>query len=243
MQKSKQKPYALMAGVCYGICGLYSIITRTAYGRGYFILSTNALNIVFYIATIGMAVALFLKNEKAVIAAAGVHTIYALYYCLQSLFVRRSWWGTFLQCFFVTAAYASVVALLLLTLKKNAVVQKIWFVAGAAPLLGNLIYWIEGGYFSWISERWIWKSMLFSLIEIAGLILLGLWIKEHDFTPSEVEPVNEYSTFDPQVVYSSPLSDSAIGGAEKLKMYKELLDAGVLTQEEFDAKKKQILGL
>ena len=31
--------------------------------------------------------------------------------------------------------------------------------------------------------------------------------------------------------------------ADKLKKYKELLDSGVITQEEFDAKKKQLLGL
>lgn len=30
---------------------------------------------------------------------------------------------------------------------------------------------------------------------------------------------------------------------ELLKQYKELVDAGILTQEEFDAKKKQLLGL
>ena len=31
--------------------------------------------------------------------------------------------------------------------------------------------------------------------------------------------------------------------AEELKKYKELLDMGVLSQEEFEAKKKQLLGL
>lgn len=31
--------------------------------------------------------------------------------------------------------------------------------------------------------------------------------------------------------------------AEELKKFKELLDLGVITQEEFDVKKKQILGL
>ena len=31
--------------------------------------------------------------------------------------------------------------------------------------------------------------------------------------------------------------------ADKLKKYKDLLDSGVITQEEFDAKKKQLLGL
>ena len=30
---------------------------------------------------------------------------------------------------------------------------------------------------------------------------------------------------------------------EELQRYKELLDTGVITQEEFDAKKKQLLGL
>ena len=33
------------------------------------------------------------------------------------------------------------------------------------------------------------------------------------------------------------------GAAEELKAYKELLDSGASTQEEFDAKKRQILGL
>ena len=31
--------------------------------------------------------------------------------------------------------------------------------------------------------------------------------------------------------------------ADELKKFKDLLDSGVITQEEFDAKKKQLLGL
>ena len=41
-----------------------------------------------------------------------------------------------------------------------------------------------------------------------------------------------------QTIISTPLSN-----AEELKKYKDLLDAGIITQEEFDAKKKQLLGL
>lgn len=36
---------------------------------------------------------------------------------------------------------------------------------------------------------------------------------------------------------------NAAGDAEELKKYKELLDDGIITQEEFDAKKKQLLGI
>ena len=43
----------------------------------------------------------------------------------------------------------------------------------------------------------------------------------------------------PVVVAAAP----APGGAAELKQYKELLDSGVISQEEFDAKKKQLLGL
>lgn len=38
-------------------------------------------------------------------------------------------------------------------------------------------------------------------------------------------------------------SANSVGTADELKKYKDLLDQGVITQEEFDAKKKQLLGL
>ena len=34
-----------------------------------------------------------------------------------------------------------------------------------------------------------------------------------------------------------------LSNADEIKKYKDLLDSGVITQEEFDAKKKQLLGL
>lgn len=34
-----------------------------------------------------------------------------------------------------------------------------------------------------------------------------------------------------------------LSNADEIKKYKELLDMGVITQDEFDAKKKQLLGL
>ena len=38
-------------------------------------------------------------------------------------------------------------------------------------------------------------------------------------------------------------SSPAVSNADELKKYKDLLDSGIITQEEFDAKKKQLLGL
>ena len=42
---------------------------------------------------------------------------------------------------------------------------------------------------------------------------------------------------------TTPPVTSSTSNADELKKYKELLDSGVITQEEFDAKKKQLLGL
>lgn len=39
------------------------------------------------------------------------------------------------------------------------------------------------------------------------------------------------------------IPESQISNADELKKYKELLDSGIITQEEFNAKKKQLLGL
>ena len=41
----------------------------------------------------------------------------------------------------------------------------------------------------------------------------------------------------------SSVSDNMAQAAEALKSLKELLDSGIITREEFDAKKKQLLGL
>ena len=46
---------------------------------------------------------------------------------------------------------------------------------------------------------------------------------------------------DDEVIPQAPSGGDS--SADEIKKYKELLDMGVITQEEFDAKKKQLLGL
>ncbi len=58
-------------------------------------------------------------------------------------------------------------------------------------------------------------------------------LKIKDYLDKRIE---ECANESKQIVYqASP--------ADELKKYKELLDSGIITQEEFNAKKKQILGL
>lgn len=58
-------------------------------------------------------------------------------------------------------------------------------------------------------------------------------------------PVQPYAPAAPSVEYAQPAApvNSTPDVAEEIKNLKELLDSGVITQEDYDAKKKQILGL
>ena len=225
------KKYALIAAICYAVYAIYNIINRIIYVSNSEYATITGFNILLWIGMLGMAVALFMKNHKIVIAAAGVNALLGAYHIV-------SYFSLWNLCDFL--AYASVVVFVVLTLKGNDVVKKIWFVPAAVLLLGYVIYWITDGYFEFLSVAW--KSMLVSIVEIVALLFVGMWVKEI-IAPAEASSVNEYATFNPQSINSTPASSSAIGGADKLKMYKDLLESGTITQEEFDAKKKQILGL
>ena len=48
---------------------------------------------------------------------------------------------------------------------------------------------------------------------------------------------------DGEVMQTNSTPIPATSAADELKKFKELLDMGIITQEEFDAKKKQLLGL
>ena len=62
-------------------------------------------------------------------------------------------------------------------------------------------------------------------------------------------PIEEFLNSSNQVEYKYPTQkntnkvDSQISTTEELKKYKELLDTGVITTDEFDKKKKQLLNL
>lgn len=65
---------------------------------------------------------------------------------------------------------------------------------------------------------------------------------------SDAEKIHEYlnnKLREIKVAKNTPIIQAApaASAADELKKFKELLDMGVITQEEFDAKKKQLLGL
>lgn len=234
MDKSEiGKKYALVAAICYAAIAIYSIINRIIYAHNYYpgYASITAVNILTWVILIGFAVVLFMKNKKALLAVAGANTVLNMYFLIQNFSLFN---------LFDFIAYAALIIIIILALKSNISATKIWFSAAVLLFVGSLIMWIEYGYFSYLSAAW--KSILVTIIECVALMLSGMWIK-NDLSPAETTQANECATFNPQAIGGTQAKADVIGGTDKLKMYKELLDSETITQEEFDQKKKQILGL
>ena len=56
-------------------------------------------------------------------------------------------------------------------------------------------------------------------------------------------PVYNAPSYDDAPAKAAELVTPADDVVEQLKKYKQLLDSGIITQEEFDAKKRQLLNL
>lgn len=233
----KRRAFSLIAAAIYAYLAVFPITDiKSFYSFSHEMnaideIKSNIIVVMPVIALIGLVVALFMKNKKAVAFSAGV---YALYWG-HSITIAFG----FLHLFRFLA-YVAFVVIIILAMKRNTVVKKIWFIAGTLLFVGWMIQWIQYGYFKCISEAWY--GICDGIIEIAGLVFQGMWIK-NDISVVADSPVNEYTTFNPQGYNSTTSYNDVIGGADKLKLYKELLDSGTITQEEFDAKKKQILEL
>ena len=70
-------------------------------------------------------------------------------------------------------------------------------------------------------------------------------IKFSKFTLQKAEEAVKLiqSKIDARKGAATPAAAPAASGADEIMKYKQMLDAGIITQEEFDAKKKQLLGL
>lgn len=70
----------------------------------------------------------------------------------------------------------------------------------------------------------------------------GIGIKANNFCDNVVDNIKKAIEQAKKMKQAQSMQGS-ISVADELKKFKELLDMGVITQEEFDAKKKQLLGL
>lgn len=221
MTESKNgKMYALIAAICYTILAVFSIIVRVISVIISDLDVITIFDITWWIIFIAYAAALFLKNNRVIVFASAVNILYNIYFLIRNFNSLN---------FFMLIAAVGFAAVAVLSEINNPISKYLWFLPGAFTLLGKLIRRILYLNFSYF-------ALALDLIEVVALVFAGMWLSSR-VTAAMNKPADSNKAS--SVVFSPDL----IGGADKIKQLKELLDSDIITQEEFDEKKRQILGL
>ena len=159
---------------------------------------------------LSIAVTLFMRNKKAILAACGLEALVSAYYLIRYFSV-----GTLV--FFLLNT--GMVALLVLSLKKSALLNKIWFIPAAIYALYSIINRIQDIcvriciYLAWVAGdirvytinqlRTGLKHLLLSIIYSVAWFLVCLWIKKST-EPVNIVSENENATLNTQAADAVP---------------------------------------
>ncbi len=76
----------------------------------------------------------------------------------------------------------------------------------------------------------------------SGLIRFICVQNASEFVDKTLEAIKTYKESNPPADVNIPINTNG-DNLEQIKKLKEMLDSGIITQDEFDTKKKQLLGL
>ena len=148
--------------------------------------------------------------------------------------------GTILSIIVIILLLFSFVAYLLSLLQKKIKYTNLYFYSSIVSFLALVgfavyadrfasIHYTYGFHFQSWSINWLFYVII--VLHIVTIIF-SVFIRFRKFEDIILKESNQEEK-----------SNNSVSSADELKKFKELLDMGAITQEEFDAKKKQLLGL
>jgi len=114
------------------------------------------------------------------------------------------------------------------------IAKSIWF----APAVFVIVAWV----INTIKTTFIAQSFLNNIVLVFGLLLSMNYVVNSP-RKQQIEVAEETTEEESENFDSYAPDNSGLDAVEEMKKYKDLLDSGAISQEEFDAKKKQLLGL
>mgnify|MGYP004576185655 CR=1 FL=1 len=231
METKRQQVYAIIAGVCFillGICkGLYlgrfgSLLTAICSITSGILWLVRKKKLPFFLFACMYCVTQTVDYLSILVvnydAFFGVSFIWSFHWYTVRCVVGMIAFLAFLFVVIITYIPAAM------DKPKSRVKNIVYFVPG---FLMVLVLIIDPSGFDW--DYLISYGFHENILPILALFTSCLWLKDCH------TPIFQKKAPAP----AAPL----IGRAERLQQYKDLLDAGVLTQAEFDAKKAEILHL
>ena len=223
MEKKHERQFAIASTACFVILCMryiYFGIQQTVLGDTFPYLDT--VMGVIYVATVSTAI--FLRKGFLLLVAVIIRMFSYTYYLIYNFNYMD------IPAIFL---FGIMLILFVLTQQNDSAVKKFGVITSVVAFILIVMYIFilitNWNLFQHISLRGIllYWEVLFpygfpSIIELLGFIFISLWCRER---------------------ISVRCNEPATGNVNSLKEYKKLLDAGVISQEEFEEKKRQVLGL
>lgn len=209
--------FALLGGCVFTLCGVIIAVQCIKYSE----FNSNIGLELFSL--FGLAVALFLKKHEAVLGMAIIDILSTLISVITYSLTRF-----FTPITAYMLSYVFLVLLAFISLRKGHLAKYFWFI----PVAFIVVYFLHSaiwyGYFRDISANWV--SILVGLIRVLSILFASLWLKSDYFITSNAPAKAPTYTL-------ASIADNA----DRLKTCKSLLDHGAITEEEFQAKKAELL--
>lgn len=165
--------------------------------------------------------------------------------------------------FVLTTSLLTFIFVLLLAIKskqeqkEKTIIQKIWFIPCLIRVFTLVTFPAEylmnhwDAFMGTSTESTLIYSFIYSIEPvliylplIVSEFLLCMWLANPYKKPRKKKKPQPVQPVQPAIQYVPVMQPAAeLNAAQQLMEYKNLLDMGAITQEEYEAKKKQILGL
>lgn len=204
-----------IAGACFCFLAIWKAFGMIAG----FTWITSPLDFFYPIILILLGIGLFTKSKILIMISSIVAAVYnASYIFRMSALLGIPLSQMAASSYIINIGYALSFLILAFAVTQNNISHVLGIVAA--------VFYVINVFFIRINL----PTILTFIPSIAGCVMTGL-----AFSNKLVEQVNHTG--------SKQIAENSDSKIEKLSKLKELLDRGIITQEEFDEKKKQLLGL
>lgn len=260
MNETWSRNYSMIAAICFACVAAYRVVNvpyKIFLRNGY---ASFLLNVSPVLLLVAFAIILFAaKRSLGIVIVAFFNFLYYLYRSLfmlpsipRFLFLLLPGKVTFFQSTIIGSVdewklslymiVEVVVSVLLIVIAciphlvpRATLVKKLWFLPGALMFLFYV-------FFTWTevlpNSQYVGFWAAIQSLESVAYFFTGKWIVYH------TQPVQQEKG---KILGSQPVNtfafDSETSEATRLEMCKELFDTGIITEEEYEQKKKQILRL
>ena len=256
MEEKKFVGLNTIAGILFAVTAFHSFLNLNLWNINiYSLLSAffvRSIIVSFFSVAGFVLVAVSLLTKRRDILCCVGFGVLALMRFITGMFFYRVDFKLFLEFLgYLSAAAVSFVLVTDYLPDFKEIVKRLCFIP-AAFITAKTVVTVLGLLFNFLFFG-AFAALFWGIVEIGAILLACAWLAYPEGIPIQnfiFGGTFKYESDAAQVYETEETQQKNAGGdtqssavVSELKEYKKLLDDGIITQEEFDAKKKQILGL